>query len=131
MSCGGLHCAGCAGGAAVPVVPLAAFCGLAWVAEHLIEVAIVSAACGILFVAAVVALMRWTGRREAAFARALAVRSQPATLTATVTPQVTYAKPPAVEQHVHYHVHVAAAPEAARVIRTALPGTAGDKITEE
>ena len=59
MSCSGLHCAGCAGGVAVPVVPLVAVCGLAWIAEHLIEVVIVSAACGILSLAAVVVLMRW------------------------------------------------------------------------
>ena len=58
MSCSGLHCAGCVGGAAVPVVPLAAFCGLAWVAEHLVEVVIVSGTCGVLAVAGVVALIR-------------------------------------------------------------------------
>mgnify|MGYP001274493330 CR=1 FL=1 len=38
MACSGLHCAGCAGGITVPVVSLAAAFGLAWIAEHLIEV---------------------------------------------------------------------------------------------
>ena len=64
MSCPGLHCACCSGGAAVPVVPLVAFCGLAWVAEHIVEVAIVSATCGALAVAASIALFRWAGRRD-------------------------------------------------------------------
>jgi hypothetical protein len=44
VTCSGLHCAGCAGGAAVPVVPLAVCLGAAWLTEHIIEVAIVSAA---------------------------------------------------------------------------------------
>ena len=93
MPCPGVHCAGCAGGAAVPVVPLAAAFGLAWVAEHLIEVAIVSAACGVLSVAAVVALMKWGERRDARHAAIwplLAGREAPApVLTATVLPQGT------------------------------------------
>jgi hypothetical protein len=65
MSCSGLHCAGCAGGMALPVVPLAELYGLVWVTEHLAEVAAVSAACGALAVAAVVVLMRWCDRRQA------------------------------------------------------------------
>ena len=44
---------------------LACPAALAWVAEHLVEVAAVSAACGALAVAAVVALMRWADRRDA------------------------------------------------------------------
>ena len=132
MACGGLHCAGCAGGAAVPVVPLAAVFGLAWVAEHLIEVVIVSAACAVLAVAAVVALMRWGERRDARHAerwRFMVTRepSRP-TLTATVTPQVGRTAPPAIEQHVHYHYHATGSREAARVF-TAIPGQAGDAIT--
>jgi hypothetical protein len=68
VSCSGIHCAGCGAGAAVPPVALAGLLGLTWVAGHLIEVAVVSAACGVLSVAAVVALMRWQDRRQAAFA---------------------------------------------------------------
>lgn len=64
MSCSGLHCGGCAGGAAVPVVPLLAVYGAAWVAEHIIEVAIVCGVSGALAVAAVVWIMRWTDRRD-------------------------------------------------------------------
>jgi hypothetical protein len=52
----------------VPPAVFAATLGLAWVAENIIAVAATSAACGILAFAAVVALMRWTGRREARFA---------------------------------------------------------------
>ncbi len=49
----------------MPVVPLAALCGLAWVAEHIIEVAVVSAGCGALAVAVVAWLIRRQQRREA------------------------------------------------------------------
>jgi len=65
VSCPGLHYACCADGTAVPVVPLAALCGLAWVAEHIIEVAVVSAGCGALAVAVVAWLIRRQQRREA------------------------------------------------------------------
>jgi hypothetical protein len=117
MSCPGLHCAGCAGGGAVaPVGTLAAAFGLAWVAEHLVEVIAVSATCGVLAVAAVVALMRWTDRREAGFAAALAERRERQALTATATPQVTRGTtPPAIEYHVHHHYY-ADSREPARVI---------------
>jgi hypothetical protein len=49
-------------------VALAGLLGLTWVTEHLVEVAVVSAACGVLAVAVVVRLMRWQDRRQAAFA---------------------------------------------------------------
>lgn len=68
MSCSGLHCAGCGAGASVPPIALAALLGATWLTEHLIEVAAVSAACGILSIAAVVWLMRWQDRRQAAMA---------------------------------------------------------------
>lgn len=64
MSCAGLHCSGCAGGVTVPPVAFAVLYGFAWVLDHLLEVAVVSAACGALAVAAVVALMRWGSRRD-------------------------------------------------------------------
>jgi len=134
MACNGLHCSGCAAGAAIPVWPLAAAYGLAWVAEHLVEVIAISATCGVLAVAAVVALMRWTDRRDArhvAERPLLVTREAPASrLTATVTPQVTQGtSAPAVEQHVHFHFDPADR-EAARIIRQAIPGLAGDVITE-
>lgn len=64
MACPGLHCACCAGGITVPVVPIAAAFGLAWVAEHLVEVIIVCGTCGALAVAASIALFRWASRRD-------------------------------------------------------------------
>lgn len=66
MACTGLHCACCSGGAAVPPIAFAYACGAAWVAGHLVEVAVTSAVCGALAVAAVVALMRRQDRRQAA-----------------------------------------------------------------
>ncbi len=128
MTCAGIHCAGCGAGVSIPPIGLAATLGLAWVAEHLIEVALVSAACGILSVAAVVALMRWTARREAAFAAALAARRERPTLTATATPQATAPTVQVVEHH-HY-VHAIPAPDpASAIVRAAITGTPGDAIT--
>jgi hypothetical protein len=129
MACGGIHCAGCGGGSAVPVVALVAFEGFTWVASHLVEVIAVSAVCGVLAVAAVVALMRWTERREARHAidhPLMVTRGEPARVaTATVTPQVTQGTPPAIVNN--YYVTIdPASHEAARIIRQALPGMAGD-----
>jgi len=113
MACSGLHCGGCGAGSVAPVVALTAFLGAGWVAEHLIEVAVVSAACGVLAVAAVVALMRWADRRDARLAARgpLMVTREPSThaLTATVIPQVTQqgTRPPAIENHYHVHYHAA------------------------
>jgi hypothetical protein len=114
VSCSGLHCAGCAGGMAVPVVPLVAFLGLEWVAEHLIAVAAVSAACGILSVAAVVALTRWCERREtraAARTTLWIAREVPAALPRPDRPAIA---------PVHIHFHGAGDGEQAEVIRRAL-----------
>jgi hypothetical protein len=124
MSCSGIHCAGCGGGASVPVIALLALEGFTWVAAHVIEVAAVSAACGVLSVAAVVWLMRWQDRRQAAFAargpllvtRADAAPLPPARQRAEL--------PPVVNNNYFY---VADPAVAARVIRQALPGA----ITEE
>ena len=66
MSCSGLHCAGCGGGGGgAAVVVLAAVEGVEWIAAHLVEVIAVSATCGALAVAAMVALMKWADRRDA------------------------------------------------------------------
>jgi hypothetical protein len=123
----------------VPAVPLVAFFGLAWVAEHIIEVAIVSGVCGVLAVAAVVALMRWQDRRQAARGPLMTYRAEPAgisrppadpgPLSSTAPGQIRLRPaPPAIEQHVHFHFDPADH-EALRVIRSALPGTAGDATT--
>ncbi len=124
MSCSGLHCAGCGAGAAAPVVPLVAVFGLAWVAEHLIEVAIMSAACAVLSVAAVVALMKWGERRDARHAAIwplLVNREVPApVLTATVLPQaVEGIAAPAIENRSRVRYDPADR-EAARIIRDAI-----------
>ena len=128
MACPGLHCAGCAGGAAVPVVPLAAVFGLAWVAEHIIEVAIVSAVCGALAVAAVVALMRREDRRQASIGSLMVTRAGPPTVTAAAVPQVT-PSPVQVIEH-HHFVHAITPDPVPAVIRAAIPGQAGDTTTE-
>jgi hypothetical protein len=138
MACSGLHCAGCAGGITVPVVPLAAVFGLAWVAEHLIEVAAVCGACGALSVLVVVALMRWGERQDARHAQIWAARKaalEPPSVTATVIPQVRWPDQPVIEYHHHGAVFNFYGPDgetqAARVIRAALPGQAGDRIITE
>ena len=122
MACSGLHCAGCAGGMAVPLVPLAAAYGLAWIAENIIMVASVSAACGALAVAAVVALMRQADRRDARRAAAgplMVTRAAPAVF------------PPAgaraeIGPVYHFNFFTPAGDAQAAVIRQAITGTAGD-----
>jgi cobalamin synthase len=127
MNCSGLHCAGCAGGMAVPVVPLLEVYGLAWVAEHIIEVAIVSAACGALAVAAVVAIMRWQDRRQAA-------RAAQGTLFITRADappsQLARAARPAIGPVYNFNFYTPAGDAQAAVIRKAITGPAADAITE-
>ena len=126
MSCPGAgHCACCSGGAVLPLVPLAAIYGLAWIAEHIVQVIATSATCAALSVAAVVALAGWTERREARYAASrslLYARSEavPA-VTATATLQVSQGTVPAIENHIHYHFDPADR-EAARIIRQAFAG---------
>ena len=134
MSCSGLHCSGCAGGSVAPVVVLVALEGGAWLVTHLIEVLAVSAACGVLAVAAVAALMRWADCRDARHAALgpLLITREPSrpALTATVTPQVKQGTTMSAIEN-HYHIHFDPADrEAARIIR-AIPGIAGDAITKE
>ena len=103
MSCPGLHCAGCGGGAAVPVAGLAAVFGVAWVAENIVMVAAVSAACAVLSLAAVAVLMRQSRRRDARRLPLWTARELPA----MPAPRIAQAPTPAIEQHVHYHYHAA------------------------
>jgi hypothetical protein len=118
MSCSGLHCAGCGGGGALPIVALAALEGFTWVAAHVIEVAATSAACAVLAVAAVAALVRAQERREAAHAargpllitRADAAPLPPARRRGELPPVVNY-------------FYVADPAVAARVIRPAVTNT--------
>jgi hypothetical protein len=121
MSCSGIHCAGCGAGASVPPVALAGLLGLAWVAEHLIEAAAIAAACGGLAVAAVVQLMRWQDRRQAAFAaRGTLLVTRMA--VAPLPPPGRRELPPVVSNY----FYVADPGCAARVIRQALPAKGGD-----
>jgi hypothetical protein len=128
MSCNGIHCAGCGAGAAVPPAVLAAALGAAWVIEHLIEVAAVSAACAALAVYAVVALTRAQERREAEHAaRGPLLITRPGAAPLPPARQRAELPPPVVSNY----FYVADPVVAARVIRTAIPGTAGDVITGE
>ena len=136
MSHPGVHCAGCTAGAAIPVVPLAAFCGLTWVVEHLIEVVVIAGACAVLSVAAMVWLMRWADRRDTRPVALWKACGIPApAVTATVIPQVTRGAPQAITNYHGPVVYVGTSPDAeaaaARVIRSALPGQGKQSITEE
>jgi hypothetical protein len=126
MSCGGLHCAGCAGGMALPVVPIVELYGLTWVIEHLAEVVTVSAACGALAVAAVVALMRWCDRRQARAAIGrpyLYVREVPAvTASAERVPIADTARPAVAAPQVVFNFYGVPEADQAHVIRQALSG---------
>lgn len=117
MSCSGIHCAGCAGGAAAPVIPFAAVFGLAWVAEHLVEVAVASVACATLAVAAIVMLVRYADRRDARPVQLWSARAVPATANPQVAATVIS---PAIEQHLHIHYHGAAPQEAPVIMRPAI-----------
>jgi len=103
-TCGGIHCAGCGGGAASPVLILAALEGFTWLAAHAVEVLATSATCGILAFAAVVVLMRIGDRRDARQAAApplLRVRAEAIPLPARAAPQVSRGTVPAIENHYH------------------------------
>lgn len=119
-ACGGLHCAGCASGAGVPVAAFAAVFGVAWVAEHLAEVLAVSAGCGVVAVVFVVAVMRWTDRREARFAAILAACREHQALPPPARPQVSApAARPQLEaggNHLHLHFDGADPAEVAAII---------------
>jgi hypothetical protein len=82
--CEGLHCGGCgSGGGGIKAAVIAGTVALVaavevaeWVQAHAVELMIVTTVCVGLPAAAVVALYRWTGRREAAWgARRAALRA--------------------------------------------------------
>lgn len=136
MKCPGLHCPGCRDGGGKVIVIVggiaAGMLAAEWVAAHAWEVLAVTAACGALAVAAVVALMRWADRRDARHAaeHPFLVARDAAALTATVTPQVTQETTrPAIVNNYYIRIDPASR-EAARIIRTAIPGQSGDAITE-
>lgn len=126
----GFHWTACRGGGDVKVIlagggVFAAAIAIEWVTSHAWEILAVTTACGALAVAAVVALMRWTDRRAAAFGAALAARREQPALTATVLPQVSQPVRPAIPQAVIFNFYGAGSTMAARVIRQQLPGQSG------
>jgi hypothetical protein len=129
MSCSGLHCAGCAGGSTAPVVALAAFCGLDWIVTHIVEVAVTSAACGVLAVAAVMWLMRCADRRDTrrAAERPFVIARERPGVSPTAAPSVGR---PAIAPAVVFNFYGADSGDMpARVIRTAIPGEPAEAAT--
>ena len=125
-ACSGLHCSGCAAGGGAPVLVFGAVYGFVWVAEHIIEVVAVSATCGILAVAAVIALMQWADRRDARRAaawHALSAREVPAVDRSHIVTSVPSAERPALGfRDLHIHLDGVPSAEQAAVIRQALNG---------
>jgi hypothetical protein len=126
------------------VVPLVAVFGLTWVAEHLVEVAVTCGACGVLAVAAAVAIMRWQDRRQAARGPLMTYRAEPTQIRRPPTDFVPRSIPPVQlaphEAHwtaqmdqaadhpaiapapIHLHFHGLPDDEQAAVIRRAING---------
>ncbi len=130
MSCSGLHCAGCGGGSAAPVVILAALEGFEWLAAHVVEVLVTSTTCGVLAVAAVVALMRSADRRDARRTALWAVRAEAVTPPRAAAAVTSTGHPALGFRDLHIHLDGLAPAEQAAIIRQALPGTARGAITE-
>ena len=128
MSCSGLHCAGCAGGMAVPVLPLAGVYGVVWIAEHLVEVAIVCGVSGALAVAAVIWLMRWSDRRDAARRAAWElryIREEPLIRTVRSDLPASAERAALPFRDLHIHIDGQPNPEHAAIIRQAITGRTG------
>jgi hypothetical protein len=129
MGCPGLHCPGCSGRQSIGILVVLggglylAAEALAWVAERIWWIAGTLAVSFALALAGCVALARWTDRREARFAER---RAELGALAAAAE-QLPRAERPAIEQHVHYHVHLDGRQA---VTRTVLPGQAGPAITD-
>jgi hypothetical protein len=113
------------GGIAVPIIPFFEAYGLAWIAEHIVEVSVVCAVSGALSLAAVVWLKRWSDRRDARRRGAgplLYVRSEQITVPARqhtpIAPTYTF------------NFYGADSDTAARVFE-AIPGNTGDATITE
>ena len=141
MSCPGLHCPGCTGGQSLGI--LAGVIAAAWIADETLQwvadriwwIGGTLAVCFVLATAASMWLERLSDARCAGFAerRGIASRADVDQLTPAGVAwllrheQERAAVGPAV---VNFNFYGAASPEPARVIRTVIPGTAGDAITE-
>ena len=141
MSCPGLHCPGCTGGQSLGVLAVVVGAVVvadqvsAWVAERIWWIGGTAFACLALAVAATMWLERLSDARCAGFAerRGIASRADVDQLTPAGVAyllrreQERPAVGPAV---VNFNFYAAASPEQAGVIRTVIPGQAGDAITE-
>lgn len=133
-ACPGLHCAGCGGGSAAPFLILGGIFGAEWVIENIIAVAIVSAVCGILALAAVIMLMRRADRRDAGRAELWRTRYEALHPPGTVIPVAVTAPAPSALPFRDLHIHLNGVPGAgqAEIIRRALtgnPSTEMDNLT--
>jgi len=142
MSCPGLHCPGCTGKqslgavAAVVAVVYVADRMCLWVAERIWWIGGTIAACFILATAASMWLERLSDARCARFGErhGIASRADVDELTPAGVAWLLAREQqrPAVGPApvVNFNFYAAASPEQARVVRTVIPGTAGDAITE-
>ena len=141
MSCPGLHCPGCSGGQSLGIAA-ATVLGLVlldqtmqWVAEHIWWIGGTLAACFALAVAAGMWLEQWADARGARFAAAHGILSRadvvaPEVVRAVVVEAVPERSPIAPAPQVVVNIFGIPSPEQAAIIRRALPGQAGDAITE-
>ena len=142
MSCPGLHCPGCTGKQSLGV--LAGVVGLvyvadqlvAWVAPHIWEIGGTVAACFILAIAASMWLEAWADRRGARFAARHGILSRADVMAAAVPPATVRAAVLQPEwaalapRQVTINIFGVPSSEAAAIIRQALPGQAGEAMTE-
>jgi hypothetical protein len=140
MSCPGLHCPGCSEGQSLGVlgglvvIVYAADQLSVWVAEHIWEIGGTLAACFALSVAVSMWLERWADIRGARFAAAHGILSRADVLlpepVRAVVVEPAAARPAIAPTYVLNFYGADSGDMAARVLRTALPGSAGDAITE-
>ena len=157
MGCPGLHCPGCSGGQSLAILGgvvaalAVAYEALEWVRRDIWWISSTAAVCYALAIAASMWLYRWADHRGARFAAAHGIVSRADVMAlnpARVVPEIRHAQtdfapaapaglprqqerpavgpPPAV--HIHFHGLPLA--EQAAIIRQALPGQAGESITE-
>ena len=130
--CPGLHCDGCGSGnsgcgVAVLIIGATAVAAevVEWVAAHALELMVITAMCVALAVAAVAALFRWAGRRDARHAVDRPFLTEREVTAVASAPRRELAAPA-----LHLHFHGLPADEQAAIIRTAIAGQPGDAITE-
>ena len=115
MSCPGLHCPGCSGAQSLGILAGAGIVlGVAYetaaiVRDYIVPIAVVTAACFALAVAASVWLERWSDRRCAAWGAARGIRSRADVILPPARAPAAFpaaGTPAAIEQHVHYEIHL-------------------------